>query len=595
MLIVTNHKHIGWPVAGARFTAWLLAIFSLVAANSGFAQQLASEFNHNGKLVKIISTVCPATPGVQFVQPTTSDASVVAITSVIEGMVERNGEICTEQAVTLRMETTGFANVTVGTGTEEKVFEFMPQEAMFAVGIAGVLQPGALPAADFVALTPGNSYDLDVSIVNLTGNPNLFINGFATATLECDDPNPGFAFENGGQRVTLKMANGQAVTKLVVAADAAGQTCKLVVADDGLGRPQPVRTEQLFLGAVRINQTSQPVTSLNVPIAFTGPVQEPLAEMTFSQSDLNSVEVTAFRGDLAQDRPELFVPPLPDSRSVRRYFAIHPEPVGAAFNTTMTLFYDQAEFDRSGLQNEGVLQLYRFNGSKWVLVGGRSDPANNSITVSHVTEFSYWAFAEPPDMPVPVELVTFSAVAHGNEVALEWQTASESANYGFEIQRSSDGIHFEKVGFVPAGGVIAGQQQYRFRDRGLEAGVWYYRLRQLDRDGSFTYSPVQQVQVAVPQRYSLAQSYPNPFIATHAEAVTEIEFTLPEESEVEIAIYNLIGRKVRTLVRGKMAAGYKSTTWDGTDEVGNLAPTGVYLYRLVSAHTVQTKKLLFIR
>lgn len=179
---------------------------------------------------------------------------------------------------------------------------------------------------------------------------------------------------------------------------------KIVNLSDGdVGGPHLIHTDQLFLGAVRMEEAVQSVDNLNVPIAFFGPAQEPLAEMTFSREDLNAVSVTAFRGDSAADRPELFVPPFPDNRSVRRYYAIAADPPDASFDATMTLYYDQSEFDKSGLPNEVTLKLYRFNGTKWELAGGQVDSANNSVTVPNVKAFSFWAFAETAGLTTSVQ------------------------------------------------------------------------------------------------------------------------------------------------------------------------------------------------
>jgi hypothetical protein len=124
--------------------------------------------------------------------------------------------------------------------------------------------------------------------------------------------------------------------------------------------------------------------------------------MSFETENIESISVTAFRGEGEADRPHLFVPPLPAGSFVARYYHIKAEPSPASFLATMTLYYDQAEFDKSGISDESRLQLYRFNGAAWELAGGTADAAGNNVTVHGVTAFSYWAFGGSPDTPTSV-------------------------------------------------------------------------------------------------------------------------------------------------------------------------------------------------
>ncbi len=112
-----------------------------------------------------------------------------------------------------------------------------------------------------------------------------------------------------------------------------------------------------------------------------------LAIFNFSEEELDSLTVIGYPNMLPPQRS-------PGDLWVYRSFMILPYPDTANFVATMTLIYDQAEFDSSGLPTEGSLQLYRFNGYGWVAQGGEPDSVTNSITLSGVTEFSPWAISD---------------------------------------------------------------------------------------------------------------------------------------------------------------------------------------------------------
>ena len=94
----------------------------------------------------------------------------------------------------------------------------------------------------------------------------------------------------------------------------------------------------------------------------------------------------------------------------------------------------------------------------------------------------------------------------------------------------------------------------------------------------------------VPTVYALAQNYPNPF-----NPMTQISYQLPGSSKVQLAIYNVFGQKVRTLVDGEQPAGFYSVRWDGLNDAGVPVSSGVYLYRIQTQDFTETKKMLFMK
>ena len=95
---------------------------------------------------------------------------------------------------------------------------------------------------------------------------------------------------------------------------------------------------------------------------------------------------------------------------------------------------------------------------------------------------------------------------------------------------------------------------------------------------------------AVPVEFGLAQNFPNPFNPT-----TQIVFSLPKEDAVKLVVFDILGRKVKTLIDQKMAGGRHTIHWDGTDQQGQLVTSGVYFYRLQSVDQTRIRKMVFIK
>jgi len=179
--------------------------------------------------------------------------------------------------------------------------------------------------------------------------------------------------------------------------------------------------------------------------------------------------------------------------------------------------------------------------------------------------------------PLPVELKSFSALTELNgSIKLNWQTATEVNNHGFEVQRSqksvgsSQNLQWEKVGFVKGAGNSNSPKSYSFIDDNPLSVTAEYRLKQIDNDGSYKYSKEVTVVLNSPLEFKLGQNYPNPFNPS-----TNISFTLPESGNVVLKVYNSIGQEVATLINNHLEAGFHSIDFNAD----NLA-SGVYVYRL---------------
>ncbi len=191
-----------------------------------------------------------------------------------------------------------------------------------------------------------------------------------------------------------------------------------------------------------------------------------------------------------------------------------------------------------------------------------------------------------PTGPLPVELAAFDAVVDGNQVDLRWATASELNNKGFEIDRKFENGNFEKITFVGGNGTTTNLNSYSYSDNVSKIGTYYYRLKQVDFDGTFEYSNTIEVVVnAIPGEYTLAQNYPNPF-----NPATSITYNIPENGYVNLTVFNLLGEKVADLVNTMQTAGTHTVNFNAS----SLA-SGTYIYSLnVNGNSI-TKKMSLIK
>jgi len=177
-------------------------------------------------------------------------------------------------------------------------------------------------------------------------------------------------------------------------------------------------------------------------------------------------------------------------------------------------------------------------------------------------------------------------------VTLNWNTATEVNNYGFEVERRAvSSIQWTAIRFVPGSGTSNSPHNYSFTDQTLAAGTYSYRLKQIDNDGSFKYTKEAEVSIEAPKVFELSQNFPNPFNPS-----TSIQYGLPSRSIVRLVIYNVLGQVVKELINAEQPAGYQSVLWNA-----NVA-SGMYFYRLEaisvvdpSIRFVQTKKMLLLK
>ncbi|MCK9407818.1 MAG: T9SS type A sorting domain-containing protein, partial [Bacteroidetes bacterium] len=238
--------------------------------------------------------------------------------------------------------------------------------------------------------------------------------------------------------------------------------------------------------------------------------------------------------------------------------------------------------------------------------------------------------------PLPVELTAFSASSKRLNVELQWKTATEVNNYGFEIQRRSHPERanevpkgqvsaskdvppsesrnernpnsgtstpspnngsvaqhdWQRVGFIEGAGTSNAPKEYIFKDKNSAAGKYLYRLKQIDRDGKFGYSKEVEIEAGITAKvFELSQNFPNPFNPT-----TAIEFSVPEDGMTTLKVFDILGREVRTLINEELKAGViQHVEFDASH-----LSSGVYFARLqvsVSGgkELVQMKRMILVK
>lgn len=270
--------------------------------------------------------------------------------------------------------------------------------------------------------------------------------------------------------------------------------------------------------------------------------------------------------------------------SVLRWYDITPT-TNTGLNATLVFNYNSLEL---GAVTESKLVLFKStnSGTDWTKMNGTVDVDNNKVTLTAIDAFSIWTAADS-DNPLPVELVNFSASVSGKKVFLNWETKTEITNAGFEVERKTPGSQWKKIAFVEGHYTTNSPKYYSFTDQPSVNGTVFYRLKQIDTDGSFEYSAEIKVESGIPQEYSLSANYPNPF-----NPATTVDYSLPVGGFVSVKLYNSQGREVATIFNESKEAGYHSFTIDAAKY--SLA-SGVYFYRISAGNFTMTRKMLLLK
>jgi hypothetical protein len=257
-------------------------------------------------------------------------------------------------------------------------------------------------------------------------------------------------------------------------------------------------------------------------------------------------------------------------------------PYGIAF----TMYYNFPSTVTANLKDELGGIIFNENLSD----SGSFTCPNNFITSAILTMYY--------NNVIPIELISFTTSVLKNEKAIQlnWSTATETNNSGFEILRfAQNDNESEKIGFVPGFGTTTEPKSYSFVDENVITGIYKYRLKQIDFDGTFTYS--NEIDVVVdftPKEFVLYQNYPNPFNPS-----TTIKFEIPGQARndnvlVTLKVYDILGNKVATLVNEEKQPGVYVVEFDLESGIRNPA-SGIYFYQLKAGSFCHTKKMILLQ
>ncbi|MCK9424447.1 MAG: T9SS type A sorting domain-containing protein [Ignavibacteriaceae bacterium] len=221
--------------------------------------------------------------------------------------------------------------------------------------------------------------------------------------------------------------------------------------------------------------------------------------------------------------------------------------------------------------------------------GGKIVVAGNSYVNGSDADFAVVRYSGSSG-PLPVELVSFTASIITRSIELEWATATEVNNYGFEIERASTSLgitdkRWEKIGFVQGNGNSNSTKEYNFTDNTATSGLYAYRLKQLDNDGKYEYSKEVEADLGMPNEFSLKQNFPNPF-----NPETAISYQMPVSGKASLKVFDMLGREVVTLVDEVKEAGTYNVSFNG-----KAFTSGAYFYRFQSGNYLKINKMILMK
>lgn len=236
---------------------------------------------------------------------------------------------------------------------------------------------------------------------------------------------------------------------------------------------------------------------------------------------------------------------------------------------------------------------------QYATVGANTTSFFDTLNIQDTTNYFYRVYASNTETvsdysnvaevltPIPVELTSFTVQLLGNEILLNWSTATETNNAGFEIYHSlkNDNSDWKMIGFVEGNGSTTEPEVYAYNYKSQTSGKQFFQLKQMDYNGSFDFSNIVEINSIAPERFVLEQNYPNPFNPS-----TIINFSIPVETQVALEIFDVIGNSVATLIDENLLAGNHVVTFDASK-----LSSGIYFYKLTTQYFSTLKKMLLVK
>jgi subtilase family protein/MAM domain-containing protein meprin/A5/mu/flagellar hook capping protein FlgD len=273
--------------------------------------------------------------------------------------------------------------------------------------------------------------------------------------------------------------------------------------------------------------------------------------------------------------------------------------VTSSYNMTLDLNGMQGISDYSSL----YLLRRTDNTNPWEIVGTNVYIGSGTeVTWTGITGgFSEFTIGGAGDNSLPVTLTSFNAESSEDGILLDWITESEIENLGFILQRKSESdIEWQIITdytfneAMKGKGNSSSRSDYWHVDENVEIGNQYeYRIADVSYTGAITYLKTIEIEFTdyfLPKNFVLKNAYPNPF-----NPFANIRYGLPKASEVNITIFDITGRKIKTLINSSQEAGWYDLNWNGTNEQNNKVSSGMYLYKMTARNFNSVKKILLIR
>jgi hypothetical protein len=258
----------------------------------------------------------------------------------------------------------------------------------------------------------------------------------------------------------------------------------------------------------------------------------------------------------------------------------------SGITANVTLHYPAAENTLNIANRLSPLGLRTWNGIGWSNPRGYGFgvlSGTGSVNITNVNQFSNWILVANNGV-LPIELALFQANVFKNGVRLDWVTSTEINNDYFTLERSETGEIFEEIGRVQGAGNSGEQRNYHFTDESPISGRSYYRLKQTDYDGKFSYSEIRTVRFEMEEvsQLEIEKVWPNPF-----DERFDVTYILPEDGEVKMILSNSSGKAVQTSihrgVKGINTIGFSS---------GAMLQSGNYILQLICESQTASKKII---
>ncbi|MDR3667293.1 MAG: hypothetical protein P4L35_10665 [Ignavibacteriaceae bacterium] len=296
-------------------------------------------------------------------------------------------------------------------------------------------------------------------------------------------------------------------------------------------------------------------------------------------------------------KPAFDNPPVINNKVVNRQWNISENNIGGSVASLKFCWIVANE--ASAFNPASPLIVGRYDGLKWYEVpasvsgsGTNADPYIASV--SGITEF--FPFGVGNDGALPVELIAFYGEQNKTNISLHWNTATEINSNSFNIERkelSSD--TWLKIGSVHANFLSNSPKSYSFADKNVNPGIYQYRLKMIDNDGSFIYSKVVELKAKLTFGLELSQNYPNPFNPS-----TRINYKVPYDAHILIEVFNVLGIKVASLVNEIQCEGFHNVDFVPSRDHNSIS-SGIYYYSITATDLKSglsnnlTKKMILLK